>query len=353
MNNASWEREYTVNDQIVGLAKPPFGWSLDELSALFPIYSKEYVIENLKSFFSKKDYKYLAPESTIPKNHESVLFTNSAILNLLSQIKNNTYEWRFYTVQPCLRVQNFSQPDNETPEYMSCFTMPGIFTTAQEYKTLCTDTINFLTLLFPKDRIRIAYDPKHSLHKEYREKSDIPYKSHPYNYYDRKFGDKRIDWSRDDFSSTLLGEWASILLNNGREFEEVGNIIVIKQNNVPLYTSFWFWIETMLSILNSREIHQVFFTNAGEKLSTYFLNHKDPYVIRLIDTFQIIAELNDSGIKPHNKKEWYIMTKSLKKIRILSQSLALSHEKVSEMFRLLSLPEELVQSFKFYNNIHD
>lgn len=109
----------------------------------------------------------------------------------------------------------------------------------------------------------------------------------------------------------------------------------------------------MLSILNGREIHQVFFTNAGEKLSTCFLNHKDPYVIRLIDTFQIIVELNDSGIKPHNKKEWYIMTKSLKKIWVLSQSLALSKEKVYEMFKLLSLPEELVQSFKFYNNIHD
>ncbi|HMT27118.1 MAG TPA: hypothetical protein PKD96_02330, partial [Candidatus Absconditabacterales bacterium] len=207
--------DYNSRSAIIGSNQIRFGRTLDEMSGFAPSESKKFVENYTRVFFQEKGYKYVNPEGLVPSDHSSILYTNSAVINLISQIKNNSFAGKFFCIQRCLRTQNLTQQNSEIPEYMSLFTMPGIFVEIEEYNSFCGDIIEFLGTLIPLSRFKIAFSNDHEIHKLYRQDSALENMDHPYEYYNRKFGSKTITGEKDTFSDSLTGEGASIMLNSG------------------------------------------------------------------------------------------------------------------------------------------
>lgn len=109
----------------------------------------EKCIKNFQDFMIENGYSQKDPLPLIPGDYDnSVLFTGSTINVFKPEIENkNIPDGGLFTVQPCMRTQDFKTRFNDdfVPFGQTYFEMIGSILSSGKYDKMCSDIINFLT----------------------------------------------------------------------------------------------------------------------------------------------------------------------------------------------------------------
>lgn len=320
-----------------------------ELFSTLSLATMNEFYKRFKNFFGENGFHEIPPLWYIPDKHDSLLFTNSVIVSLLEKIQNEEIiEDKYFIKQPCLRTQNLNDDLDSYPSYMSGFTMAWCIDHFSNYDNFCTMVIDFLLSFFDISNIKIAITKSQVDHLNFWGKQQFELMDHPNNYYDWQFGKNNIDWSVDDIMSETNAKWISIMLKMEEEFIEIGNILIVYIDKKPSYVGFWFWLETLMSILSKKKKHQVEFTNLPHTLfEEISYNSANALHVRLIDTINILKILYTLDIKSSPRGRWWIIRKALKLFYTLTESLYFDNEKKEDLLKYVN-NNNIKQDFQKY-----
>lgn len=245
------------------------------------------------SFYKKHGYSWISPIPLIPRDLDSsVTFTGATVNGWKRYLtgESKLTDRGVYTIQPCLRTQNAASIyDFETsPKFGSYFTMAGILSPAERLTDVYSEMLSFLNkeLGVAKKDIVVHVASNHPEINVCVKNglSDIKKEIDQIHYYVWGYGIEGV-----------LGEGLTIALLNKRsqEFEEIGNVVLIKKNGKPIAVEWGFGIETTTARLLSLP-HPVFASPAIQFMEKE--GFSTPASIRLGDSLVAVSALLANGV---------------------------------------------------------
>jgi hypothetical protein len=286
------------------------------LKKLFSKIWVEFIEKEFLEFFSDDSFLKQEPVNMIPHNHWSILFTNSIIISLINKIKEGESIHKYSISQPCIRTQNlWSEISWKVPKYISCFNMVWAIEKIENYSEFIDKVLNFIYWYFGELNIKIAMKDSHKTHHKNRKNRWLERIDHPNNYYERSFWSSNIDSSTDAKAIDISWKWISIMIKKWEGHEELGNLLIISQSWEEKYVVFWFWIETMISILwNEKWTHQIECKWIQQEiLDLINFNNKNSLHIHLLDSYDLIRNITALWIYPWTGKQKYVAKKAMMK----------------------------------------
>lgn len=249
--------------------------------------------EAFLSFYKKHGYNWVSPIPLIPGEIDpSVTFTGATVNGWKQYLTGEAGlpDVGIYTIQPCLRTQNAASIcDFETdPKFGSYFTMAGILSPAGRLSNVYHEALSLLTEelgVAQKDiLVHIASD-----HPEI----NVCVKNGPFGI---KTMIDQIDYYVWNYGvEGVLGEGLTMALLNKRsqEFEEIGNVVIIKKDGKPMAIEWGFGLETTTARLLSL-LHPVFASPVIQFIEKGLFS--TPAGIRLGDSILAISALLANGV---------------------------------------------------------
>ena len=200
-------------------------------------------------YFSQKNYTF-HPEANLITSDKSLLFTNSAIIPLKKYIReNNIPENGFYLKQPCLRLHGLTDPltksmaqERNFERFLGYFNMMGILVNKNKKNEIQSNILELLLDKYniPESEIKVFAPENVEFIREIDKNLNVEYGSKDKSFYSWNYGEENLSGIGVTFS----------LLQKNKKFEEIGQIIQIKNNGKISGYEFGFGIETFLSRKN-------------------------------------------------------------------------------------------------------
>lgn len=273
--------------------------------------------ETFLSFYKKHGYSWVSPIPLIPGEIDpSVTFTGATVNGWKRYLtgENKLPNRGIYTAQPCLRTQNATSiyDFETTPKFGSYFSMAGVLSPAGRLPDIYHEALSLLTEelgVAKKDIVvHIASDHEEISTCAREGPYEIKIETDQIGYYKWNYGIEGV-----------LGEGLTIALLNKRsqEFEEIGNIVLIKNSGKAIATEWGFGLETTTSRLLSLP-HPVFASPVIRFIEKDVLS--TPLGVRLGDSLVAISALlaNGTDLNSSNQKVTRVLEKYKRGIAYLA-----------------------------------
>ncbi|MFD6431497.1 alanine--tRNA ligase-related protein [Streptomyces venezuelae] len=206
--------------------------------------AREDLVRGFAAYFSEQGLTAARPAPLLPDD-DTLLFTNATIVPLKRLIERGEIPaGGVHLAQPCLRTQNLKLDRGQEPEYLSYFTMLGIFLPPPvSHEDLVRLTHGYLTgpERIPADRIALHTNPATGFLRDAWHRaapgSQLFEGHQPSDYYEWTYGE--AGWSGEGVTFALRqldGSWL-----------DIGNIIEMRSDGELLGYEFGFGVETYLA----------------------------------------------------------------------------------------------------------
>ncbi|WP_168386395.1 hypothetical protein [Erwinia amylovora] len=216
-------------------------------SALNLQQDKELIAKVFEDCFEKQSFSFHEPDALVPSRDDSTLFTGSTISTFKYLLKNNEKKYRYFTRQKCLRTQNSKLLSNgEYPKWSSLFESVGAICSIDYQQEIVSSTLDFAKKLkslkgieyrfnisssdIDLQRLLISCDKNVPLH----------FDSQPKSYYCHVFGMENVSGRNCNLAVSI----------DGREFNDIGNLIIIEHFSKKIALESAFGIETIVTRIN-------------------------------------------------------------------------------------------------------
>ncbi|KUK77664.1 MAG: hypothetical protein XD93_0177 [candidate division WS6 bacterium 34_10] len=298
------------------------------------------------NFYKLKGLKYQEPLGLIPGEEDNtVTFTSATINGFKKYIKGEEEipEGGLYTIQECLRTQNldYRYDIDMTPKFGSYFTMFGLITKPESLVKTYENTIELIEteLGVPSESIVVHKSSEHDVFNALRDEK-----------VNQHWVEDEIDWYEWEYGEEgVRGEGITIEIPNSSnpdETQEIGNIVLIYKNNIPIALEWGFGLETTKSRLEGLP-HPIFSSIIGERSlyrNNYCINEKD---ILYLDYANILYHLEENNIKEGEDR--YIDRTIKQLYQGLSMQMFLRLRDMSDLESLLgNIKDGLFENFAGY-----
>jgi hypothetical protein len=297
---------------------------------------KERLGKTFLSFYQKRGSIFISPIPLVPGPIDpSVVFTGATINGWKGYLggEEQLPKGGIYTIQRCLRTQNADSFYNteHTPPFGSFFTMAGVLCPGTALGETYRNALGFLReeIGIPAQNIKVHVSSGHREIKDcVRENTplDVRIGIDEINYYEWEYGMEGV-W----------GEGLTIAILNKRtgEFEEIGNVVLIKGGEgVPKAVEWGFGLETTTARILSLP-HPLYASPIRLFVGEDFL--ATPVGIRLADSLLAVSALFANGIDfgHPNRNVVRALEKYITSIGFLASLKELSGEEVVCIIRQL------------------
>lgn len=257
------------------------------------------VIDTFVGVFSSAGFTRWPHQPIFPCQDRTTLFT-SATISTLRPLLSADECTSVFLAQPCLRVQNLQKVLDEDfdPEYLSSFEMLGTQSSIKKFRIDCVTTFfNSFPKLATNLLVRSSTTLKDNLFRVIEASYQTEFDTRPVKYYTWEYGD-----------NVLAGEGLTFAIQqpNG-VFSDVGNLVVILRNAIPIAVEFGIGVETFTARLNGLESP----FRASLDYNKLGLGLR-PWEKRLGDSLILARKLYVCGVLPGKGRESSVMRKALR-----------------------------------------
>lgn len=216
-------------------------------SALNLQQDKELIADVFTECFKKQSFAFHAPDALVPSRDDSTLFTGSTISTFKYLLKSNEKNYRYFTRQKCLRTHNSKLLlKGEYAKWSSLFESVGAICSIDYQREIVSSTLDFAKKLkqlkgidyrfnissldIDLQRLLISCDKNVPLH----------FDSQPESYYRHVFGMENVSGRNCNLAVSI----------DGREFNDIGNLIIIEHFSEKIALESAFGIETIVTRVN-------------------------------------------------------------------------------------------------------
>lgn len=217
----------------------------------------------ITDYYTSAGLEFKEPIDLLPKDvDKSVTFTSATINGMKGYLRGEEQisSKGIFTIQPCLRTQNLDyRYENVVPKFGSYFNMFGSLYPADELNDVYDTTIDFVNTVLgiPKDSIIIHKSSQHEVFNALKDRDKaVQWREDEIDWYDWTYGEdgiKGIGITIDIPNKSSVGET-----------QEIGNIVLIMKNKIPLAVEWGFGLETTKSRLQGLP-HPIFASSLGGK----------------------------------------------------------------------------------------
>jgi len=253
------------------------------------------IIDVFRRVFVSFGYYEQVASPIFPSPDPTTLFTCAT----MSALKGYMYD-KSFVMQPCLRVQNLKQALDEEydPEYLSKFVMLGCLCPVEKFSTKSIlDFFNSFPGVSEKMLVKNSYAIDNDLFRQLRNHYRIEYDTHEPGYYKWNFGEKELSGNGITFAIKQPTEL----------FLDIGNIVLVHKNNIPIAVEFGFGFETFLSRMTGQGTPYAV-SQEYQKLGLGLSATEKC----LGDCLIVASSLFEGGVKPGSGKASSVMRKALR-----------------------------------------
>lgn len=273
------------------------------------------------NFYDTHNYQRVTPTSIIPSTDSSVVYVGATISVLKPLLGEDLPASGVHLAQPCLRTQNKSifYDDSENIEYNSFFHNCGTLSPPDDLGNVTGLAVEFLENLpgMNIDRllVRVSSRDDDLIQSITATGKYIPIDldSRPPSYYRWTYGEDGINGRGLTFAIQHTDDGA---------YRDIGNVIVMSKDSVPLAVEWGFGIETLLSRINNQSLPLE--ASIISDVLTYDPNNE--VQAKYSDTLAAVCEMYKAGVQPGKSGSAYLLKDYLKGLSYLGRRLRLTRE---------------------------
>ncbi|MFA6386611.1 MAG: hypothetical protein WCW04_02480 [Candidatus Paceibacterota bacterium] len=231
----------------------------------------------------------------------------------------------YFLVQKCLRTRNTNTlfDDSIIPEWSSYFTAMGAIAPFDAINKLSDTTMKFLSSLkIDENRIRIDVSSLDTdlleiikkLNKNYKFSINITDEGN-IDSYRHKYGEENI--SGRNFNISIKNQKTN-------EFKDIGNIILIEKNNIPIATEMGIGVGTLISkkfnLSNSIEASSI----------SKIIKYKSGLTTKFSDTLSVVVVMLKEKITPGSRDKARLLRTNLLALTYFKHKLDIGIEEIKK-----------------------
>ena len=285
--------------------------------------------DSFYSYYKMAGYDKVASSPLIPKDDNSIYFSNSAIVSFKPYLDKESP--RLFNIQRCIRFRGAKDVFNlEEPDYMPYFNMMGSIASSKYWQEVAELSQDFLlnTLNIPEARLYADISSKDTeLIKNFGRYFEVQIDKLPDSEYHWKFGLNKIHGR---------GVCFSMRYGDNQE-SDLGQIIQINYDNKPTNYAFGFGGEKFLMMY---ENHKHFY----EATSVYDFTKdiKSPLAWRYRSSLASLGYLYNQNVdfdNPQFSKQKKIVSSVLHKFALVTDLLDIPQDRIERDIKSFSMYE--------------
>lgn len=291
---------------------------------------KQRAKEVFSQAFETAGFTFHQPETLLPTYDKSTLFTGSTISTFKPYLIEADKELRaFFTVQDCLRTQNNHrmQEEDSYPKWSSFFCSIGAISPYKERHRISQALCEFVKQLGlnSQECLRINISSQDADLVEMLKKQGmtefLQFDTQAQPYYRHKFGIDGVSGRNCNLA----------ISHDGQAFMDIGNLIVIEDQDAPLAVEAAFGLETIVTRLHGLD-SSIFALDAVGHFTEFSAE-----TLYIIDAVIACVAIMSLDIKPIADNRGRVLRRYLQGMNSLRLKNEISIDAITEIARMFEL----------------